>query len=209
MTQILNLLVTTFAFICRDGFIECGTRSVGKKLMKIEIVERNGQLPTRVDNLIRNFYYIYLLTPIIGFIPFTLLGFVLTVCDLIIPIFSKQGKRISDMIFGTVVINELPDRKKRIEKLIESLSELKQKEEIDAMSALSKEFNANVEYQKRLQQKKNVYAYTDQSLMEKILYPVPYHAKKQINEFVQTGKKELKEKYGVPKKVQKNENKKE
>lgn len=187
--------------MCRDGFIECGTRSIGKKWMKLEIVERNGQQPTRIDNLIRNFYYIWLLTPIIGFIPFTLLGIILTICDIVIPIFSKQGKRISDMIFGTVVINELPDRKKRIEKLVESLSELKQKEEIDAMSALSKEFNANVEYQKRLQKQKNVYAYTDQSLLEKILYPVPYHAKKQINEFVQTGKRELKEKYGTPTKV--------
>lgn len=195
--------------MCRDAFTECGTRSFGKKIMKLEIIERFGELPSRLENIFRNFYYIYLLTPIIGFIPFTLLGLVLTISDVITPIFSKQGKRISDMVFGTVVVDELPDRKKRIEKLKESLTELRQRQEIEAMSALSKEFNANVEYQKRLQQQKSVYVYTDQSLLEKILYPVPRHAKQQISEFVQKGKKELEEKYGTPTKVKVENEKKE
>lgn len=47
----------------------------------------------------------------INLYPLFVVGLFATAFDLLLPIINKQGKRISDYIFGSLVIDELPNRK--------------------------------------------------------------------------------------------------
>lgn len=113
-------LSTWVMFIIKDAIFERGTRSIGKRYMKLEIVKKDGQLPTRWNTAFRNLTVpVYLgstlLFPYI--IPYALLDFGLF-------IFTPGYRRLGDFIGGTVVIPEQPDRKERME-------EKKTREELD------------------------------------------------------------------------------
>lgn len=109
-------------FLFRDILYEQGTRSIGKKVMKIEIITNNGTLPSRYNNFFRQIYLpLYagaaLLMPYILALPVIETGCVL---------FTEDSKRIGDFIGQTKVIKELGDREKRLE----------EKKEIDAEEEL-------------------------------------------------------------------------
>ena len=107
---------STFVFILmRDSIFERGTRSPGKKLMKLEIVRTDGQLPTRWHTGFRQLYLpIYtgagLLLPYIVLLPIVDLGLVL---------FTKRSYRLGDIIGRTRVISEQPDREERFKEKCE------------------------------------------------------------------------------------------
>lgn len=96
-------------FMMRDSVFERGTRSPGKKVMGLEIVKMDGQLPTRWNTAFRQAYLpIYtgatLLLPYIVLLPIADLGLVL---------FTKRSYRIGDLIGRTRVITEQTDREQR------------------------------------------------------------------------------------------------
>ena len=93
----------------RDSVFERGTRSLGKKMMKLEIVTSDGQLPSRWNTGFRQVYIpIYLgaafLMPYIVLLPITDLGLML---------FTKRSSRLGDFIGRTRVISEQSDRAER------------------------------------------------------------------------------------------------
>ena len=98
------------AFLLRDSVFEGGTRSLGKRLMKLEIVRWNGKLPTRRHTLLRQAYLpVYaastMLLPYIALLPVVDLGLVL---------FTPRAVRIGDVLAFTKVIPEQPDRARRL-----------------------------------------------------------------------------------------------
>lgn len=57
------------------------------------------------------------------------------------------------------------------------------------MTAMKNDVESNINYQNMLDEKKHSYVYTDQSLLEKILYPVPTQAQEKIQKFIDEGKR--------------------
>lgn len=110
------------AFVARDMVFEQGTRSVGKRLMKLEVVTSEGRLPSRYNTFFRQVYLpVYagsaLLMPYIFILPVAEVGCVL---------FTKNHLRLGDLLGRTRVIPELPDREAR----------LKEKKKVDEEEAL-------------------------------------------------------------------------
>ena len=95
--------------------IEKGTRSVGKKLLKLEIVRVDGKLPSRWNNFFRQIYLpVYAGTGVL--MPYI---FFFTAADFACMLFTPYNMRFGDFIGRTRVIAELPDRKERLQELIE------------------------------------------------------------------------------------------
>lgn len=98
-------------FIGRDLVLEQGTRSFGKKVMKIEIVTKDGALPSRYNNFFRQLSIpLYAASGLL--MPYI---FALPVIESGVLLFSKDYRRIGDFIGRTRVIPELPDREKRLQ----------------------------------------------------------------------------------------------
>ena len=98
-------------FLIRDAVIESGTRSIGKRLLKLEIVRWNGTLPSRFQSVFRHAYIpVYgassLLMPYIVLLPIVDVGLVL---------FTPNAWRVGDVMALTRVIAERPDRALRLE----------------------------------------------------------------------------------------------
>lgn len=97
-------------FLGRDSIIERGTRSPGKKLMKLEIVKTDGQLPSRWNTLGRQLYL-----PVYGASAFLMpYIFFFAAADLGLMMFTPKTQRLGDFLGRTRVIDELPDRKERV-----------------------------------------------------------------------------------------------
>lgn len=99
------------AFLARDMLFEEGTRSLGKRLMKLEIVTSQGTLPSRYNTFFRQIYLpLYAGSTVL--MPYIIL---LPISDAACILFTKQHLRIGDVIGRTRVIAELPDRATRLE----------------------------------------------------------------------------------------------
>jgi len=112
------------AFLIRDIVIEQGTRSPGKKLMKLEIVRVDGQLPSRYNNFFRQIYLpVYAASALL--MPYI---FFFAAADVGCMIFTKQNMRFGDFIGRTRVIEELADREERLAEKLEAdrLDDLKE-----------------------------------------------------------------------------------
>jgi len=97
-------------FVGRDMIIERGTRSPGKKLMKLEIVKLDGQLPSRWNTLFRQIYLpVYMASSML--MPYI---FAFSAFDLGLMLFTPQRLRLGDFIGMTRVIPELHDREERL-----------------------------------------------------------------------------------------------
>eukprot|EP00924_Labyrinthula_sp_SR-Ha-C_P003569 snap_masked-scaffold_53-processed-gene-1.84-mRNA-1 protein AED:0.04 eAED:0.04 QI:0/-1/0/1/-1/1/1/0/279 len=102
---------TWAAFLFRDVIFEEGTRSIGKKMLKLEIVKDDGRLPSRYNNFFRNIYLLGYAGSV-QFMPFIL---ALPLSEFGILLFGKNGKRIGDWIANTVVIEEQVNREERVQ----------------------------------------------------------------------------------------------
>lgn len=99
------------SFTCRDSIFQRGTRSLGKRVMALEVVRRSdGMLPTRMRTLGRNFY-----APIFGdqftFFPFVHLIFF---SDIFMMKYDRQCRRFGDFLCDTTVVPEMPMMKERV-----------------------------------------------------------------------------------------------
>jgi len=101
-------------FLGRDMFIERGTRSPGKKFMKLEIVRLDGQLPSRWNTGFRQSYLpVYAAGTML--VPYI---FVFAAFDLGLVMFTPKNQRLGDFIGRTRVIEEQPDREIRLSEKI-------------------------------------------------------------------------------------------
>lgn len=112
----LVVCMSTF-FVLRDGIWEAGTRSFGKRVMCLEIVQVDGQLPARYQCLMRN--AIFPACPALVEAAQNPVGKLLwaAFCVDFSRIFSSQGRRIGDLSFGTMVVEQLPERNIRLDYL--------------------------------------------------------------------------------------------
>eukprot|EP00940_MAST-03C_sp_MAST-3C-sp2_P000726 g726.t1 len=116
-------VMTGFTF--RDSVFEHGTRSLGKRIMSIEIVcRRDGMLPTRMRTLSRNIYVpIFELNgPLFPFVHLLFLS------DLLLIRLDRQRRRYGDFIAGTMVVPEMPLVRDRVveQKEQQRLAQLKE-----------------------------------------------------------------------------------
>ena len=81
-----------FYFLFRDGFTRNG--SLGKKISGIYVSRKNGRSCGVLRSFIRNLFF--LVPP-------------LTLVDILIIFFSKNGRRIGDFIAGTIITNYEPE----------------------------------------------------------------------------------------------------
>lgn len=99
-------------FLARDAINlrERGTRSLGKQFMKLEIVKRDGTLPTRWNTAFRQFTLpMYILGPQLFFPQIV----VLPIVELGMFLFTQRGWRLGDLVANTSVVDEQPDRAAR------------------------------------------------------------------------------------------------
>ena len=115
------------SFTFRDSVIEKGSRSLGKKIMGLEILTRqDGMVPTRVRTLGRNMYFPIFEAHSLLF-PFVQLLFA---SDLILIAYDRQRRRYGDFISGTCVVPEMPMIKERLEESAEQRRLAQLKEEL-------------------------------------------------------------------------------
>ena len=96
------------AFTARDTVLDMGTRSIGKKLMGLEVIDEHGLMPSRGHSIIRNLYLAPMLVAA-GFYPESSVSFLL---DLGILIATKR--KVGDYLGRTRVIREREDRAVRL-----------------------------------------------------------------------------------------------
>lgn len=104
-------LSTWALFMGRDMIFERGTRSPGKRLLKLEIVRTDGQLPSRWNNFFRQIY----LPVYLGSVYLMPYIFFFSAADLGAMMFTSKRQRLGDFIAQTRVINEQPDREFRLD----------------------------------------------------------------------------------------------
>ena len=113
-SQISLAFATWGLFLAKDMIFERGTRSIGKRLMKLEVVRCDGQLPSRWNNFFRNIYLpVYTM---VGTFPPVVFAFASLELGLLS--FTKQGQRMGDLIGRTRVIGEFPGREDRLKEKI-------------------------------------------------------------------------------------------
>lgn len=110
--QAFTMFGVVVSFVSRDALFEDGTRSIGKRLLKLEILDTaEGEMSQRGQNIKRNVYSS--LNPLmIAASPFHL---VVMACDLVLIAFNMKGRRSGDWMAKTVVVDELPERAARME----------------------------------------------------------------------------------------------
>mmetsp|Transcript_8554 Transcript_8554/g.15055 ORF Transcript_8554/g.15055 Transcript_8554/m.15055 type:complete len:357 (+) Transcript_8554:93-1163(+) len=108
--QLCVAISTWVLFMGKDMIFEQGTRSPGKRLLKLEIVRVDGQLPSRWNNMFRNLY-LPVYTGVAAMPPAI---FALTALELGLVMFTQNGVRLGDLVARTKVIEELPDRATRL-----------------------------------------------------------------------------------------------
>lgn len=97
----------------RDAIMEKGTRSPGKKLLKLELVQKNGTLPTRWNTMFRSITLpVYLAFTVPELAPFV---FGLATLDLGLLMFTPKAMRLGDWMGRTRVIPEQDDRAARMD----------------------------------------------------------------------------------------------
>ena len=101
------------SFIFRDAVLEQGTRSLGKRVLGLEVVTNNGRLPARRHTIMRNLNFIAY-GAITAFGDMAPLLLALACGDLLLFLFSPGKRKLGDFIGGTKVISECSDRPSRL-----------------------------------------------------------------------------------------------
>ncbi len=100
-----GLFIGVFYLLISDGLFKGS--SIGKKFLRIKVMNKHRQPADFRDSIIRNLpislSLLFLIIPIFGLFIF----FLIIVIELIIIIGSLEGKRIGDHIAGTYVIDEM------------------------------------------------------------------------------------------------------
>ena len=99
-------------FLARDTVMDIGTRSLGKKVMKLEVISDDGILPHRGKSIFRNVYVAPMAFGAALYPP----AAVAFLGD--IGVAFGTGKRVGDYMAGTRVISELPDRQERLDERV-------------------------------------------------------------------------------------------
>lgn len=96
--------------VLRDSLLEQGTRSLGKRAAGLEIVRTDGELASRYRTFSRNTYF---LSVIASAELFPLLQ-ILQIADAV-SCTVRSRRRLGDLMAGTQVIAEQPDREQRLD----------------------------------------------------------------------------------------------
>jgi uncharacterized RDD family membrane protein YckC len=96
------------AFSVRDTVLDMGTRSIGKKLMGLEVIDENGLMPSRGHSIIRNLYLAPMLVAA-GFFPESSVSFLVDMGLLLV-----TKRKAGDYLARTRVIRERSDRPRRL-----------------------------------------------------------------------------------------------
>ena len=96
------------SFTARDCVLDKGSRSIGKRAMKLEIITDAGLIPSRGHNVIRN---IYVPPVLVGSVFFP---YAIGILAVDLGLLAFQGKKIGDHVGRTRVIEELEDRPLRL-----------------------------------------------------------------------------------------------
>ena len=104
---VIGRIYLALFFAAKDCFIDHGTRSLGKKLMKLEIVNKHGELSGPNRNFFRNPFELCMsFTLFLGF-PVFMMGNMLVGMDALFFLIFK--KRLFDFALGTRVVPEGED----------------------------------------------------------------------------------------------------
>jgi len=124
----MGLMVGFLASVTfKDSVFEGGARSLGKRLMSLEIVRRkDGCIPSRLRNLGRNSYFGIFEANQLAF-PFVQLFFV---SDILTMIFDRHRRRYGDFIAGTCVVPEMPLMAQRVQEYEEQMRIAQLREEM-------------------------------------------------------------------------------
>lgn len=109
--------------VLRDSMFEAGTRSLGKRIMGLEIVRTDamhaGMLPGRGRTALRNIY-----------LPLTQLGQIIYpwpqlffLADFAAVFVTPTGQRLGDHLASTAVVAELPERPARVADFVAQLAQ--------------------------------------------------------------------------------------
>ena len=94
-------------FSAKDCVLDHHTRSIGKKIMKLEIVNKHGELSGPYRNFFRNPLELFLSVSMIINFPIFMMNNGLVMIDMLSFLFFK--KRLFDFALGTRVISEGKD----------------------------------------------------------------------------------------------------
>lgn len=97
----------------RDSFSCEGTRSIGKRVFKIEITNADGSLASPTACALRNWYYLAI--PLMSVHPFVALTIdAMIFADVATLFVTEDGRKTGDYMFGTRVVDERPNREIRV-----------------------------------------------------------------------------------------------
>lgn len=99
------------ALVAKDCVFEFGSRSLGKRLLGLEILRGDATIAIRPRTVFRNLYFpLYQTASLFGPMVVAFFG-----VDLLLMTMSKDKRRIGDRMTDTMVVMELPNRKERVE----------------------------------------------------------------------------------------------
>ena len=105
--MVVGRIYTMLFFSAKDCLLDHHTRSIGKKLMKLEIVNKHGELSGPYRNFFRNPLELFMSVSMIINFPMFMLNNGLVMIDILSFLLFK--KRLFDFTLGTRVIPEGKD----------------------------------------------------------------------------------------------------
>ena len=140
-------------FFCgKDCFMDHCTRSIGKKIMKLEIVNKHGELSGLYRNFFRNtLELLTVITPFLG-MPIFMASGLLTVLDGALLLICK--KRVFDFLLGTRIVPEGTDHKMRVKLYKDKLDYKRQSDMMEeaSMSGMQQMIKQQEQYNNTLAQ---------------------------------------------------------
>ena len=103
----IGSIYTIIFFTAKDCFLDHGTRSIGKKLMKLEVVNKQGELSGPYRNLFRNTLELCMAGTFLLGVPYFSANTGLVLLDYLSLLLFKR--RIFDFMLGTRTVRESPD----------------------------------------------------------------------------------------------------
>ena len=117
----------------RDGLGPGGNRSPGKALFKLELVNSDGTLVSPLAGLCRSSYFLLLpATPLHPFVGLTLE--VLLFWDIATLVLTPDARKAGDYMWGSRVVEELPDRHIRMLDYMEGVEVEELREKIEKVA---------------------------------------------------------------------------
>jgi uncharacterized RDD family membrane protein YckC len=106
LIPVLGAIVATVYMFGKDGLFD--GRSVGKKVMKLQVMTESGAPATYADSAKRNAIfalpYVLMIIPVLGWVVAHFIGLAIVIVELVLLISDPKGKRIGDKWAGTQVI---------------------------------------------------------------------------------------------------------